>query len=355
MAEGLALRARFAHSDNRKDGEPLPSRVATAAASPGLQASDMFSSVRPALGAVDEWIRRQLGHESALVGELGTHLLGGGKRLRPALVLLSGMAVGADAERLVPVAAACEIIHMATLVHDDLIDESDRRRGIPTVHVKWGVPMSVLIGDHLFAKGFSTLAAFGDPTVVRLMSEVVSRTCAGEIEEIQSQWDLDATSEGYFRRVYAKTGFFIAECCRMGAVVAGAAPEVEEALATYGREVGDCFQVVDDLLDLTASETVLGKPTGSDLRSGVFTLPVLRAMGGEHGPAIRRILADRPVGDAGVAAVVELLRGSGVLEEAAAHAVGMARRGQAALAVLPESPQRQALLALADELTHRVS
>ncbi len=333
----------------------MPSRVATAAVSAGRQVSDMFGSVRSALGAVDEWIARQLGHESTLVGELGTHLLGGGKRLRPALVLLSGMVAGAEAERLVPVAAACEIIHMATLVHDDLIDESDRRRGLPTVHVKWGVPMSVLIGDHLFAKGFSTLAAFGDPTIVRLMSEVVSRTCAGEIEEIQAQWDLDASAEAYFRRVHAKTGFFIAECCRMGAVIARAAPEAEEALATYGREVGDCFQVVDDLLDLTASEMVLGKPTGSDLRAGVFTLPVLRAMSGAHGSEIRRILSGRPLSDAAVAAVVGLLRDSGALEEAAAHAVSMARRAQGALRVLPDSPQRQALFGLADELTHRVS
>jgi len=348
----------------------LPSRVATAAVSQVRQApaeerdaptarpspaSDLFASVRTPLAAVDEYIHRQLGHQSELVGEMGTHLLGGGKRLRPALVLLSGLAVGADAQRLVPVAAACEIIHMATLVHDDLIDESDRRRGVPTVHAKWGVPKSVLIGDHLFAKGFSTLASLGDPAVVRLMSEVVSRTCAGEIEEIQAQWDLDATVEAYFRRVHAKTGFFIAECCRMGAVVGRAAAAAEEALATYGREVGDGFQVVDDVLDLTASAAVLGKPTGSDLRAGVLTLPVIRAIRGAHGPTVRRLLAERPLGDHVVAALSDLLRREGMLDEAAATVVAMARRAQAALGGVPDTPQRQALFGLAEELAHRVS
>ncbi len=323
--------------------------------SPERSEVDLFAPVRESLHAVDACIRHELRHDSRLVGDLATHLLGGGKRLRPALVLLAGGVVGADPERLVPVAAACEIIHMATLVHDDLIDASDRRRGVPTVHAKWGVPSSVLIGDHLFAKGFSILAEFGDPVVVRLMSGVVSRTCTGEIEEIASQWDLDATVAQYLARVHAKTGFFIAECCRMGAVVGGAAPEVREALATYGREVGDCFQVVDDLLDLTASPAVLGKPTGSDLRAGVFTLAVLQTLGGPYGKDLRQRLSERPLRDGDVAEIAALLRRSGALAEVAALALTMAGRAQGALALLPESPHRLALAALAQELTHRVS
>jgi heptaprenyl diphosphate synthase len=264
--------------------------------------------------------------------------------------------VGSPAGRLVPVAAACELTHMATLVHDDVVDEADRRRGRPTVNVKWGVPMSVLIGDHLFARGFALLAAEGDPEVVRIMSEVVSATCTGEIDEVASQWDPDATSvETYHRRVHGKTGRFIQECCRLGAVVGRAPANWMEALLAYGREVGDCFQVVDDLLDVTATPEILGKPTGSDLRSGVYTLPVVWAMRNGHGPELRRLLQERPVGDGTVAAVRDLLERAGALRHTAVVAEGMARRAQTALAGLPASPFRDALHALAEELARRVS
>jgi heptaprenyl diphosphate synthase len=340
----------------RREGETVAHNLATAPASVGTAAPDPFAPVRRGLAAVEDLLRETLGHEIAVVGELGAHLLGGGKRLRPALVLLSGAAVGTATERLVPVAAACELTHMATLVHDDVVDASDRRRGVPTVHAKWGVPMSVLIGDHLFARGFALLAAEGDPRIVRVMSDVVSATCTGEIDEVASQWDCDATSlEDYRRRVRGKTGYFIAECCRLGALSGRAPAEWTEALLAYGREVGDCFQIVDDLLDLTASPEVLGKPTGSDLRSGVYTLPVVWTLRGAYGPELRRLLQQRPVGDSVVGAVRDLLERAGALRHTAEVAEGMAREAQAALEALPRSPHREALAALAQELVRRVS
>jgi len=328
--------------------------LATAPAQ-AVTAPDPFAPVRRGLAEVEDLLRETLGHEVGIVGELGAHLLGGGKRLRPALVLLSGAAVGTAAERLVPVAVACELTHMATLVHDDLVDASDRRRGLPTVHAKWGVPMSVLVGDHLFARGFAILAAEGDPAVVRVMSDVVSETCTGEIDEVAAQWDLDQiTMEDYRRRVRAKTGYFIAECCRLGALVGRAPTPWTEALLAYGREVGDCFQIVDDLLDLTASADVLGKPAGSDLRSGVYTLPVVWALRGAHGSDLRRLLQQRPVGDGTVTGVRDLLERSGALRHAAEVAGAMARRAQAALGALPDSQHRAALHALAEGLARRV-
>ena len=315
----------------------------------------MFAAVAPGLALVEERLHGELGDAEGMLSTLGTHLLAGGKRLRPALVLLSGALCGAALERLVPVAAACEIVHMATLVHDDLVDASDRRRGLPTVHAKWGVPMSVLIGDHLFAKAFAILAAEGDPVVVRLMSEVVSHTCAGEIEEISTAWDLNVSLDGYMRRVEGKTGYFIGACCRMGAAVGGAPAAIVAALGAYGLGVGDCYQVVDDLLDLTANEGVLGKPIGSDLRAGVYTLPVVWALQGNHGPELRRLLSERPVSDAGVVGVRQLLERSGALTHAAQQALTLAHQAQGALDALPQGPQRDALHHLADELTRRVS
>ena len=330
-------------------------RDAAATVADGRRSADVFATVAPGLARVEERLHGELGEAEGMLSTLGTHLLAGGKRLRPALVLLSGALSGASLERLVPVAAACEIVHMATLVHDDLVDASDRRRGLPTVHAKWGVPMSVLIGDHLFAKAFAILAAEGDPVVVRLMSDVVSHTCAGEIEEISTAWDLDVSLEGYMGRVEGKTGYFIGACCRMGAAVGGAPAAVVEALGAYGLGVGDCYQVVDDLLDLTANEGVLGKPIGSDLRAGVYTLPVVWALHGTHGAELRRLLSERPVSDAGVVAVRQLLERSGALAHAAQQALTLARQAQGALEVLPQGAQRDALHRLADELTRRVS
>lgn len=326
-----------------------------AAASLRAGPRDPFDPVRPSLDAVDAFIERELSQHSLLVGEMGKHLLTGGKRLRPALVLLCGGMFGADAAAMVPVAAACEIIHMATLVHDDLIDCCEVRRGVPAVHVKWGTSASVLVGDHLFAKGFSILAGHGDPEVVRCMSDVVSRTCAGEIDQLRSLWDLDVSEAAYLERIYSKTGHFIAGCCRMGALLGHARQSEADALAEYGAAVGTCFQLVDDLLDLTASERVLGKPTGSDLRTGVFTLPVVWALAGPHGRDLRALLRRRPFGDEQVEAVRDLLRGSGALDYAASAARAMARRAQECLAGLPGVVHRDVLHALAEELAHRVA
>lgn len=315
---------------------------------------DPFAAVRPGLVKVDEALRAAMAGSGAAVEELGTYLLTGGKRLRPALVLLSGEMAGAAAGDLLPVATACEIIHMATLVHDDLIDASDRRRGKATVHAKWGLAESVLMGDHLFARGFSLLAGTGDPRVVQVMSDVVAHTCAGEIDEVAAQWDLDVTLDGYRARVHGKTGFFIAECCRLGAIVGNAPADWLEALSQYGAAVGDCFQIVDDLLDLTASPEVLGKPTGSDLRAGVYTLPVVWTLAGKRGDELRSLLERRPVDDKVVADVLRLLESTGALAYAAREATKLVQDAQAALSALPPSPQLDTLAALAQALVHRV-
>ena len=317
--------------------------------------ADPFATVRSDLLVTEQFLREQLADEDPLMQELGLHLLnGGGKRLRPALVLLSGQATGGHVDQLTPVAAACELIHMATLVHDDLVDESVRRRGVPTIHARWGVPVAVLFGDHLFARAFSVLAQYSTPGIVRIMSDVVARMCAGEIAELQAQWDVETTEDAYFVRVHAKTGHFIGECCRMGARAAGSSPAVEQALAAFGTHMGTCFQVVDDILDLVADEAVLGKPTGSDLRSGVYTLPVLRALAGSSGDPLRQILAHKPLDANAVRLVQELVRRSDGLDYAQEKALGLARSAQQSLATLPPNAYRNALSTLSEELVRRV-
>ena len=330
--------------------------AATASVRMDLRAAvDPFYPVRPVLDLVDAFIVRELSRHGELMGEMSKHLLGGGKRLRPALVVLCGGMFGAEVDRMVPVAAAAEIIHMATLVHDDLIDDTSTRRGLQAVHARWGARASVLAGDHLFAKGFSILAAEGDPEVVRLMSDVVSVTCAGEVDELQAQWDVNGSEEAYLKRIRAKTGHFIAQCCALGAVLGRAAPGAAAAAAAYGADIGTCFQLVDDLLDFTADEGVLGKPVGSDLRGGVYTLPVVLALAGAAGPALRQLLVRRPVDDLLVSEVKGLLQSSGALAHAAGRALAMARHAQGVLDRLPAGMHRELLHHLAEELAHRVS
>jgi heptaprenyl diphosphate synthase len=314
----------------------------------------LFLGVREDLARVEETIALALQADGPLTGEVAMHLLqGGGKRLRPALVLLAGAAAGGETAALIPVAAASEIIHMATLVHDDMVDGSELRRGVPTVHAKWGEAAGVLIGDYLFASGFSMLAATGNNRVVRAMSDVVSRMCAGEMRELAEQWQA-CDEDAYLQRIDAKTAYFIAECCRMGGIAAGAPARLEEALAGYGSAVGLSFQITDDLLDLTGTVAAMGKPAGADLRAGVVTLPVIHAL--HHAPEadeILSILASRRVDDGDVERVRDIAERAGSVVYARQRSAQLAREAQSHLAVLPPSRGRDTLAALAAYLVER--
>ena len=320
----------------------------------GVGPDALVLGVREDLLRVDEAIAVALQAVGPLTGEVAVHLLqAGGKRLRPALVLMAGGCAGADPAALIPVAAAAEIVHMATLVHDDMVDGSGLRRGTPTVHAKWGEATGVLAGDYLFARGFTMLAETGNNRVVRIMADVVSRMCAGEIRELSEQWQA-CDEAAYLDRIDAKTAYFIAECCRLGAVAAGAPARVEEALAAYGSAVGLSFQITDDLLDLTGSAEALGKPAGADLRAGVVTLPVIHAL--HHAPEadeILSMLAARRVDDDEVERVRDIAERAGSVSYARTRAVELAREAQARLVGLPASVARDTLSSLAAYLVER--
>ncbi|MBX5476182.1 MAG: polyprenyl synthetase family protein [Clostridia bacterium] len=318
--------------------------------------ASLLQRVAEPLRAVEAEIEDILRSQDAFMFEVATHLLrSGGKRLRPALLLLSVEACGAQPAAFTRVGAALECVHMATLVHDDVVDHADLRRGVPTVHRKWGTRVGVLAGDYLFARAFATLAQVGDNRVVQLMAKVVYEMSAGEIEQQRRAFDLNQTTDDYFRRIYQKTGCFIAECCRLGGVLTGAGEEAEEALRQFGYGVGMGYQIVDDVLDFTSSTGTLGKPVASDLRSGVLTLPVLYALSRrDTGPRLREALANVPWGDAELDVVQECLEDCGALR----YSYGVARRlteeGRRALAALPPSPARDALDGLAQALIDRV-
>lgn len=319
--------------------------------------ADLFGDIASDLAAVEATLHEQLRAENPLLEELGTHLLkGGGKRLRPALVLLSAQPFDYRPERLIPVAVAVELIHMATLIHDDIVDEADLRRGLPTVNARWGSSVSVLLGDYLFARAFSILAETGDNRLVRIMAEVVFRMSEGELEHTTGTFNVSRAKDAYLEHIDKKTATFIAECCRVGALL-GAADEVAvEALGRYGQAIGIGFQIVDDILDFAGSARELGKPPGTDLLSGVITLPVLYALQHDKaGAELRELIEDRRFDRQGLERAVNIVRSSGALEYTYEVAMQYVSEAKDVLQILPDSRPRRRLLQIADFITRRRS
>lgn len=316
----------------------------------------VFEPIRDELAGVEAAIRRALDGPDPHIVELATYLQrGGGKRLRPALLLLAARNFHYDRERLLPVAAAVELIHMATLVHDDIVDGATERRGLPTVNVRWGTGTAVLTGDFLFARAFSLLAADGDNRVVRVMAEAVYEMSTGEIEQQAQLFDPTSGEEGYYRRIYKKTAHFISHCCLMGALMGGATDRQVEALRRYGYGIGMGFQVIDDILDLTGNPEQLGKPRGTDLRSGVLTLPVLFALDRDPQPWLLERLAARRVDDATVERVREWVEATGGIAYARRRAAEFVHGALEALDELAGAPMEPYLRALGRFVLERSS
>jgi octaprenyl-diphosphate synthase len=211
-----------------------------------------------------------------------------GKRLRPLLLLLTARACGKVTPEHHILAAVVEMIHTATLVHDDILDEARVRRHMPTVNAAWGVPASVLLGDHLFSRAFH-LAASVDARACRLIGEATNKTCEGELRQGLERGNLDLTEAEYFEIIQGKTAELIACCCRLGAIYAGARPEVVESLARYGLHLGVAFQIADDLLDLVGEEAKTGKSLGTDLEQQKLTLPLIRLLGSPAAGVAERV------------------------------------------------------------------
>jgi len=314
-----------------------------------------FEIVRPALARVEELIYVALQSDNPLIQESSTHLLrAGGKRLRPTLVLLCGSVFREPGDMLIAVAAATELVHTATLVHDDTVDRAEMRRGIPTVNAGWGDHVAVLLGDYLFARAFSLLAATGDPRTVRVMADVVHRMSAGEIEQWTRRFDPTLGELTYLDGIDKKTACFIAECCRLGAMLSGASPEQAQALRDYGYGIGMGFQIVDDILDLAGDARRFGKNIGGDLRTGVVTLPVIHALA--HSPQRQRIseaIRSRNIGDREVAEIRALVERCGGLHYAYRVAERYTAHARRCLDGLPPGAARDALASMADYLIRR--
>ncbi|HEY8417730.1 MAG TPA: polyprenyl synthetase family protein [Limnochordales bacterium] len=315
----------------------------------------VLADIGPYLQELERQLRQAMDDSGPETRDIALHLIdGGGKRIRPIMTLLSARVFAEDVRRAIPVGVAAELIHMATLVHDDVIDEASTRRGRPTVNNRWGNHSAVLAGDCLLAKALVLLVDHSTPEIVRIMSDMILRMCDGEIQQKASLGRLDQTEDDYFRRIEKKTALFFAACCQAGALLHGASPAQARALAEYGRNIGMAFQVVDDLLDVSGEAAVVGKPVGNDLMAGVLTLPViylLRQDGMRE--RVARILADTPVTEAQVQAVLDLVRSNGAIEYSRQVAASFARRAQEELEALPACEGRDLLALIADELLQR--
>jgi octaprenyl-diphosphate synthase len=314
-----------------------------------MQLKDIRALVATDLAAVDAEIRRQLGSDVALVNQVGDYIVGaGGKRLRPLLVVLAARAAGATDSAHIPAAALIEFIHTATLLHDDVVDDSAKRRGRDTVNEAFGNPASVLVGDFLYSRAFQMMAALDSPALIRVMADATNTIAAGEVMQLMNSGDPDTTEIRYMEVIYRKTARLFEAGAQIAAIVARAPAPIESALARYGKHLGIAFQLVDDALDYRGDTEELGKNVGDDLAEGKPTLPLIHALkrsAPDEAAMIRSVIEQGGTEDqAPIRAVVE---STGGLDYTARLAENEASRAIEVLAEIPASAYRDGLAALA--------
>jgi octaprenyl-diphosphate synthase len=308
---------------------------------------DIVQLVEEDLARVEEIFEAQFRSDVGLVGEIGRYIRGGGgKRIRPALLLLACRLCGYRGDRAITLASVVEFIHTATLLHDDIIDEATVRRGRRSVNSRWGNDITVLLGDFLYTKSMSMALSQDNLRILRLLSDVTLRMIEGELLEIERDSDLRMSEAQHLDIIRRKTADLFSACMTIGAILGEVGEEQQRALASYGLNLGICFQMVDDLLDFTADEKVLGKPVNNDLREGKLTLPViflLRRAGAAASPTVSAVLADRGFDHVSREDLLRLARDHGALEEARTLAERYAEAARRDLAAFERSPYREAL------------
>jgi len=302
------------------------------------------------MAAVNQTILDQLNSEVSLINQLGYYIIsGGGKRIRPMIAVLSARALGYQGDLHVTNAALIEFIHTATLLHDDVVDESDMRRGKATANAAFGNAASVLVGDFIYTRAFQMMTSMGSLRILALMSEAVNVIAEGEVLQLMNVNDPDITEENYMRVIYSKTARLFEAASQASAILAEATPAQEKAMQDYGRFLGTAFQLIDDLLDYSADGSTLGKNTGDDLSEGKPTLPLLHAMHNgtpEQAKMIREAI-EQGNGRHLLEPVLAAMQQCGSLEWTRKRAEQEADKAIAALDALPESPWRSALESLA--------
>ena len=313
--------------------------------------------IESAMRQVDALIRERLRSEVALIDQISRYIIGaGGKRIRPRLVLLFAEALGHDGPARLELAAIVEFIHTATLLHDDVVDESALRRGRATANATFGNAASVLVGDFLYSRAFQMMVSVNRMRVLEVLADATNVIAEGEVLQLMNMHDPDLAVEDYLRVIRYKTAKLFEASARLGAVLGDAPHDVEEAAAEFGRSLGTAFQLVDDLLDYEGHTDELGKNVGDDLREGKPTLPLLVAMeraGADDRAVIRHAIEHGEVEK--LPQILEIVRRTGALEATREAAEQQAAKARSLLDALPASRAREALLELCVRSVHRSS
>lgn len=311
--------------------------------------SRIVNLIEPELEAVNETILDRLSSDIALINQLGAYIVqSGGKRLRPVTVLLSAGTCAHKGDAHVTLAAIVEFIHTATLLHDDVVDASDMRRGKPTANEVWGNQASVLVGDFLYSRSFEMMVELGSMRVMEVMAKTTNRIAEGEVMQLINAHSPDTTEQQYLETIRRKTAKLFESASQLGAVISGQSSSVEQALASYGLHLGTAFQLIDDVLDFSADSDELGKNIGDDLAEGKPTLPIINAM--HRGTDGQQELLREAVETGGLKHLDEVMaaiESTGSLAYTARLAGEEAKLAQQALAIVPESPYKEALHDLA--------
>jgi octaprenyl-diphosphate synthase len=323
-----------------------------------LALSQIFEPIRADLEKVDLEFARHVQSQVELIPKIGQYIqTAGGKRIRPAVLLMASRLGGYDGDRAILYAAVVEFIHTATLVHDDIIDDADVRRGKRAVHSQWGNDITVLLGDYLYIKSMALALTHDTLDIVRVLCDVTLKMIEGELYQLTKNGDADISEDEHFDIMRRKTAYLFGGCAQIGGMLGKIDAEKEQALREYGFNLGMAFQLVDDLLDFTGDAQAVGKPIASDLREGKVTLPLIHLLrqsnDGEGSRIVRDAIASRSVTSEQWAVLLRTLKEHASIDYAYRRAVEFAERAKKPLYAFPPSSERDALLALPDYVLSR--
>ncbi len=320
-----------------------------------MEIEDVYALIKSDMDAVNDTIKRRLYSEVVLINQVGHHIINsGGKRLRPVLVLLSARALGYQGQRHIDLAAIIEFIHTATLLHDDVVDSSEQRRGQETANSLWGNEASVLVGDFLYSRSFQMMVDVGEMRVMDILAETTNTIAEGEVLQLLNCHDADTTEDRYIKVIHYKTAKLFEAASRLGAVLSGSDPDLERTMTSYGMHLGTAFQLVDDVLDYSAPGEDIGKNVGDDLADGKPTLPLIHAM--RNGTPEQATLVRRAIEQGGleeIDRIREVIETTDAIAYTAQAAREEAEKARAALERVPDSPYREALFTLAEFSVNR--
>ncbi|WP_455219168.1 octaprenyl diphosphate synthase [Kaarinaea lacus] len=315
-----------------------------------LSIDDIYQLIESDLDNVNQLIKKRLHSEVALINQLSNYIIySGGKRLRPVLVLLSARALNYEGNQHINLAAIVEFIHTATLLHDDVVDASDKRRGNETANAIWGNEAAVLVGDFLYSRAFQMMVDCNSMRIMEILSDATNTIAEGEVLQLLNCHDPDTSEQRYMDVIHFKTAKLFEAAGQLGAVISGASPEQEFAMAKYGMYLGTAFQLVDDVLDYSSSSEEIGKNIGDDLAEGKPTLPLIRAMttgSADHANTIRKAITEG--GREHIAEVMKAIEATDAIEYTAKIARDEANRALEMLSKIPDSRFRDALSSLAE-------